>query len=290
MKRQSREKHIAGSALAILLVALTLLMPGCKSRQAFTTNSWLPLEPSNDRDWSPDQALLARAKFKGDKVTVYNIRNCDYRTADDYTVRHYDKKLDLDELESVDFIVVPLPEMPGVGHTMISFGFSDGYHLAVSVEVRKEKGETYAAMAGAMRQFEIMYVVGDERDLIRLRTDHYLYDVHLYATRATPEQAREMFTDVMGRVNELAVKPEFYDTLTNNCTTNIVRHVNRLAPGKIPLYDHRVILPGNADALAYELGILDTSKPFAQTKEESRINYLAYVHHDAPDFSVKIRR
>ncbi len=290
MNHQSREKLEADGALLILLMLAMLLVSGCKSRQALTTSKWLPLEPSNERDWSPDQAVLSRAKFRGDRVTVYNIRNCDYRTADDYTVRHYDKKLDLDELESVDFIVVPLPEMPGVGHTMLSFGFSDGYHLAVSVEVRKEKGEAYDAMAGAMRQYELMYVVGDERDLIKLRTHHYLYDVHLYPTRATPEQAREMFTDVMQRVNKLAVEPEFYDTIRNNCTTNIVRHVNHLAPGKISLRDHRVILPGNSDELAYELGILDTDVSFAETKARSRINYLAYVHQDAPDFSEKVRR
>ncbi len=272
------------------MVVLVLLALGCKSRQSLQTVNWLPLGPSNNRDWSPDQAVLSHAEFRGDQVTVYNIRNCDYRTADDYTVRHYDKTFDLNELESVDFIVVPLPELPGVGHTMLSFGFAGEDYLTVSVEVRKEKDETYDAMAGAMRQYELMYVVGDERDLIKLRTDHYLYDVYLYPVRATQARVREMFVDVMRRVNGLAVKPEFYDTITNNCTTNIVRHVNNLAPGKISLRDYRVLLPGHADELAYELGLLGTDESFARTKDRARINYLAYVYHDAPDFSVKIRR
>jgi len=250
----------------------------------------LPLmQPSNDRDWSPDQAVLARADFQGDQVTVHNIRNCTYRTAEDYTVDYYDKTFDLGTLDSVDFIVVPLPELPGVAHTMLSFGFGGRDYLAVSVEIRKEKGESYNPIKGILRQYELMYVVGDERDLIKLRTDCYLYDVYAYRARATPAQVRALFKDVMDRVNKLVEEPEFYDTIANNCTSNIAQHVNRLAPGKIP-YDYRVLLPGYSDRLAYDLGLLETDVSFEETKRRARVNQLAYVYHDSPDFSAEIRR
>lgn len=260
------------------LLLACVLLAGCKS-----------LQPSNDRDWSPDQAVLPTAEFDGERVTLRNIRHCHYRTDEDYDVRHEDRVFRLDELNSVDFIVVPFPGVPNLAHTMLSFGFADRDYVCVSVEVRKEKGEVYDAVKGLFRQFEIMYVVGDERDLIGLRANHRLNDVYVYRTRATPQQAQALFLDVMQRVNALAVRPEFYNTLTNNCTTNIRRHINRLAPERVP-YDLRVLLPGHSDLLAYELGLIDTAESFPRTKMAARVNYDAYLHRDAPDFSVKIRR
>ena len=245
--------------------------------------------PSNDRDWTPLQGRVATAEFHGNQVTIHNVRNTQFRTADDYTVRWEDRTYDLERLTSLDYIVVPFPESPAIAHTMLSFGFDDEDYLDVSVETRKEKGEGYGTLAGVMNQYEIVYVLGDERDLIQLRTHHWMNDVHLYRTRATPEEAREIFRDVMKRVNQLAIRPEFYHTLTNNCTTNIRSHVNKLFPDRIP-YDYRVLFPGRSDELAYELGLLDTEDTFEQTRERARINYLAYVYGDDPDFSVKIRQ
>ena len=247
------------------------------------------VRPSNDRDWVPEQAVLPRAEFLGNEVLVHNIRYCKYNSADDVAVEHYDKRFDLDRIKSVDFLVCPFPVMPGVAHTMISFGFEGDEYLGVSVEVRKEKGETYDPLKGLLRQYEIMYVVADERDLVQLRTNHWQNEVFLYPTRATPEAARDMFVDVMRRVNKLYVSPEFYDTLTNNCTTNIVRHVNRLSPNRIPL-DYRVLMAGHSDELAYDLGLLDTEDSFEQTKARSEVNYEAYLYRNNPDFSAKIRR
>jgi len=247
------------------------------------------VEPSNDRDWAPDQAVLAYAQFHGNQVTVHNIRNCTYRTADDYTVAHYDKTFDLNELDSIDFIMVPFPDMPGVGHTMLSFGFGGREFLAVSVEIRKERGEAYSPAKAFFRQYELMYVLGDERDLIGLRANHHRNDVYVYRTIATAQQVRELFIDVMLRANKLAEQPEFYDTLRNNCTTNIVRHINRLVPDRVP-YDYRTLLPGYSDELAYELGLLKTDTSFEQTKLRARVNSLAYIYRDSPDFSVNIRR
>jgi len=247
------------------------------------------LQPSNNRDWAPDQAVLSRAEIEGSRVTVRNIRNCDYRTPDDYTVRYYDKTLDLDELNSVWFFVVPFSELPSLAHTMLSFGFADRDYLAVSVEIRKEKGESFAPIKGMLRQYEIMYVVADERDVVSLRTNQRLSEVYMYRARATPEQARKLFLDVMGRVNQLAERPEFYDTFVNNCTTNIRRHVNDIASERIQ-YDWRVLLTGYSDRLAYELGLLDTDLSFEETRRRALINYQAYAHRESPDFSQLIRR
>jgi hypothetical protein len=247
------------------------------------------VRPSNDRQWAPEQAVLAYAQFDGDEVTVRNIRNCVYHTADDFEVRHYDKTFRLDELESVDFIMAPFPDNPSIGHTMLSFGFEGGDHLALSVEIRKEQGEAYSPVKGFFHQYELMYVLGDERDLIGLRANHWLNDVYIYRARATRTQARELFVQVLRRANKLAEKPEFYDTLTNNCTSNIVDHINDLSPDRVPL-DYRSLLPGYSDELAYELGLLDTELSFEQTKARARVNRLAYTHRESEDFPTLIRR
>jgi len=244
--------------------------------------------PSNDREWQPLHAKLPRADFQGNYVTIYNIRNTEYRSEEDFTVRYYDKTFDLEKLKTVDFIVVPFPDNPAIAHTMLSFGFDDEDYLAVSVETRKEKHETYSALAGFFNQYEIIYVVGDERDLIQLRTHQWMNDVYIYRTIATPEQARRLFIDVMERVNGLHDHPEFYNTLTNNCTTNIRRHVNHVFGEKIPR-DYRVLLTGYSDRLAYELGLLESAGTFEQTRSRARVNPAAYLYGDRADFSKKIR-
>ncbi|HUG67651.1 MAG TPA: DUF4105 domain-containing protein [Pirellulaceae bacterium] len=247
------------------------------------------LTPSHDRDWSPDLAVLPYADIGDDHVIVRNIRNCAYESDSDYAVNYYDKRFELPEIRTVDFIVVPFKDTPSLAHTMLSFGFADGEHIAVSVEARLEKGEKYSPVLGELRQYELIYVVADERDVIVRRTKHRDSDVFIYRTIATPEQSRELFMDVMQRVNELAEVPEFYDTLSNNCTTNIVRHLNRLRPGRIP-YDIRVLLPGFSDVLAYELGLLDTSLPFDETRRRARVTDIANRSADSPNFSTRIRR
>lgn len=258
-------------------LALLIMLTGCKV--------W---RPSNDRIWSPDQAVLPYAEIDGNLVTVHNIRNCKYRSETDYTVDHYDRTFDLNELETVDFIVVPFAEAPQLAHTMLSFGFAGRDYLACSVEIRKELGETYSPIMGMLRQYELMYVLGDERDLVLLRTNHRLSEVYLYRSRATPQQARDLFLDVLARVNKLYEEPEFYNALTNNCTTNIVQHVNRLAPGRVP-YALPVLLPGYSDRYAYDLGLLDTDTSFEETRARAKINMVAYLYRDDPNFSVRIR-
>jgi hypothetical protein len=247
------------------------------------------LKPSNDRDWSPDQAQVATAEINGNQLTIHNMRGITYRTIEDYTVEYYDRTYDLGKLTSVDFIMVPFNDMPELGHTMISFGFEDRDFLGVSVEIRKERGESYGALKGFFRQYELIYVLSNEHDLIQRRVLFDLSDVYLYRTRATPAESRALLLDVIARVNKLSREPEFYDTITNNCTTNIRNHINHLAPDRVP-YDYRVLLPGNSDKLAYDLGLLKTDESFEQTKRDARINYLAYLYRDDPDYSIKIRQ
>ncbi len=278
----------------------TILLAGCHTLRARPGDagslSVLPaslattklLSPSHDRDWSPDLAVLPYADVRGDHVIVRNIRNCAYESDSDYAVNYYDKRFELSAIRNVDFIIVPFKGTPSLAHTMLSFGFADGEHMVVSAEARLEKGEKYSPILGELRQFELMYVLADERDAILRRTKHRDADVYVYRTIATPEQSRELFMDVLQRVNELAEVPEFYDTLSNNCTTNIVRHLNRLRPGRVP-YDVRALLPGFSDGLAYELGLLDTSLPFEETRRRARVTELANRAANAPDFSTLIR-
>lgn len=271
------------AALLALAVAVSI---GCRSAEKV-------ISPSNFRDWTPEQALLATADVQGSQVTIHNVRNCQYFAADTYLVDYYDKSFDLASVRGVDFLMVPFESMPAVAHTMLSFeiarpdGKSD--HLAVSVEVRKEKHETYNPVKGSARQFELMYVVADERDVIRQRTNYRHENVYLYRTTATPEVARLLLADVLGRVNQLAKKPEFYDTLTNNCTTNIVRHIDRVRPNRVA-YDVRLLLPGYSDEIAYNQGLIVPNGTFEQTRQRAYINPLAEQFADRDDFSELIRR
>lgn len=247
------------------------------------------LKPSNDREWIPEQAVLSDADIKGNKVTVHNIRDCRWRSSDDFVVSRYDQTFDLDKLQSVDFIVVPFNESPGLAHTMLSFGFDDGEHLATSIEIRKEQGEAFNPIKGFFQEYEIIYVVASERDVIQRRVNCDLSDVFVYRSTATPQQARRLFLDVIKRVNKLYKEPEFYDTLTNNCTTNIRNHINHLRTDAIP-YDYRVLLPGYSDRLAYDLGLIERHGSFEETRLRARVNYQAYLHRDDPAFSEAIRR
>ncbi len=247
------------------------------------------VKPSNDRDWTPGMEVPARADIRDDKVAIHNIRSCRYRTYDDFDTYYYDKTFDLNKLTSVDMIVVPFNDMPSIAHTMLSFGFEDQDYVAVSVEIRREKGEKYSPIKGFFRQYELIYVVADERDVIPKNANLYPSEVYLYRSTATPEQARELFIDVMRRVDKLADQPEFYNTVTNNCTTNIRNHINHLKPDRVP-YDYRILLPGYSDRLAYDLGLIVAQGTFEQTKQRAQVNYQAYLYRNEPDFSQKIRR
>lgn len=246
------------------------------------------VHPSNERDWSPDQQRLATAELSDDSVRVRNVRNALYRSTTDFDVHWEDRSYDLRRLESVWFVVEPFATWRGPAHTFLSFGFGDGDYVAISVEIRKERGESFSPLLGLLRQYELTYIVGDEHDLIGLRTNYRHDDVYLYPMRATPDAARTLFVSMLERANALAAKPEFYNTLTNTCTSNIVDHVNLIAPNPIP-FSYKTVLPAYSDDLAFDLGLIDTDLPREQFRAAFRINDLALKHADGADFSEAIR-
>jgi hypothetical protein len=244
--------------------------------------------PSNRRNWSADQRVLAYAEFHAPLVDVHNIRLCTYRSASDFTCSYYDKTFDLRQLDSVWFVVEPFGTSKGVAHTFVSFGFGGRDFLAMSVEIRKEQGETYSPLRGLLREYELMYVVGDERDLIKLRTNYRHDQVYLYPIRTTPERMRRMFIEMLTRANQLRDQPEFYNTLTSTCTTNIVCHVNTIVPGRVP-FSLAILLPGYSDRLAYRIGLIDTNLSFEAARERYHVNEWAERYADDPQFSARIR-
>ena len=249
-------------------------------------------EPALDRDWTADNEHLPDIAFVGDTATVRNLRNFEWRTATDYTARWETRSYDLARLESVWFIVEPFGDFRGPAHTFVSFGFADSTggteYVAVSVELRKEVGESFHPVRGLFREYELAYVVGDERDLVRLRSNIRRDSVYLYRVQATTEQGRTLFRAMLERASQLRTAPEFYNTLTSSCTTNIVDHVNAIAPRRVP-FSYKVLLPAFADELAYDLGLLDTTRTFEALKREALINSLALAATDDPDFSTRIR-
>jgi hypothetical protein len=244
------------------------------------------VQPSNDRDWAVDQAVLASAEIQRPLVTIHDIRNFSYQATDRYTVSYYDRTFDLRKLDSVWFVVEPFGQ-PGAAHTFVSFGFGDEY-VAISIEIRKEKGESFSALKGLLRRYELMYVIGDERDLIRLRSNYRKDPVYLYRINATPEKIEAMFLSMLARANELRDHPEFYNTLTNTCTTNLVRHVNAIANDRVP-FNPAVLLPSSSDRLAYDIGLIDHTFTFAETRRRAWINEKAEKAAEDADFSRKIR-
>jgi hypothetical protein len=255
----------------------------------------LIVRPSLNRDWNDDQAVLARANVDGGRATITNIRNINYRSTRDYDVRYYDKTFDLNKIESVWYVVEPFSGHGfGAAHTLMSFGFEGGDYVAISAEIRKEKGESFSAVKGLFRQYEIVYVIADERDVIKLRSNFRRDNVYVYPVKTSRENMRKLFVSMLNRANKLATDPEFYNTLVNTCTTSIVAHVNEVAPRKVP-WSLNVLMPAHSDELAYELGLLDTAGPNGQTLtlEQMRASYLinarAEKFKDAPNFSQRIR-
>ena len=251
---------------------------------------WLAMPPSNTRDWQPDLATLAWAEIVGNKVAIHNIRNCDYRTETDFTVRHYDKTFDLAKLKGVDFYLVYWGS-PKIAHTMMSFDFEGEGNVTFSIETRKEKGEDYSTIKGFFRQYEILYVVADERDLVRLRTNYREKgkgeDVYLYRLNVTPDTARKIFLSYLNEVNRLKDQPQWYNALTGNCTTSIRKHTMPYNPNH--RFDWRMIVNGYIDEMLYERGTLNRSLPFAELKKLSYINPRAQAADKDPAFSQLIR-
>ena len=246
--------------------------------------------PRNDRKWSQNHAVLQTAEFHGNQVTIRNVRYSRYESEVSYTTQYYDATFNLDDIRTIDLVMVPFQGLERVAHVESSFGFADGRQIGLSIEARYEEGEKYDPMAAGMRQFELVYVLADERDMIRLATDVHKNSVHIYRLNFEPLEVRAMFVDALQRGNKLAVKPEFYHPLTNSCVTNLIGHINKGRPKAIPR-EYRTLMPGLLDSYMYDLKLIATSaKTFKETKEMAKVNWLVERYGDLEYFSAGIRQ
>ena len=250
--------------------------------------AYFQIPASNDRDWQPEVARTPYATINGDKITIHNVRNFAYRTETDFTPRWETRNYDLSKLDSVDLIAVYWAGK-AIAHVMVSFGFAGKDHLAVSIETRKEKGESYSTLAGFFRQYELYYVVADERDVIGVRTTYRQpqEDVYVYRVSGPVKNARRVFLDYLKGINELHQRPSYYNTLTTNCTTSVLFHT-RMNPESPPM-SWKILVSGYVPDYLYDLGRLDNTRPFAELERISRVNERAHAAGADAAFSQRIR-
>ena len=247
---------------------------------------YLSIKPQQQANWQPTVARLAHTELTGELLTVHNVRNFEYRSRSDYTPRWETRVYDLSKLTGLDMFFSQWSS-PAIVHTILSWSFSDGKHLAISIETRNRIGQGYSAVAGFFRQFPIYYVVADERDVIRLRTNYRREQVWLYRLRTPASVPRSLLLEYVKNIDRLAQRPAWYNALTSNCTTAIRNHVHHLSPGRFP-WSWRLIMNGYLPELLYEQGRLDRSLPFSRLREVSKINARAETA-EREDFSRAIR-
>jgi hypothetical protein len=245
--------------------------------------------PSHEREWVTEQTVLPAIRFDGSQAHIANVRSFRYRNRTEFTEVYDERSFDLNTVESAWFVLTPFSNRwRAPAHSFVSFGFADGRFLAISVEARRETGEGYGMLPGLLRRFELVYVLGDERDLIGQRAAFSGTPVYLYPIRAPRESIRQVLAGMLQRAEALKLRPEFYNTLTNSCMSNLVRHVNEAVPGTVP-GGLKTLLPGYADEVALRLGLIDDEGGISAMRERYRINELAarYIHD--PEFSARIR-
>ncbi|MBU3668740.1 MAG: DUF4105 domain-containing protein [Candidatus Taylorbacteria bacterium] len=250
------------------------------------------LKPSNNRNWENDQKILPSAEISENLVHIKHIRDFEYSSTTSYVQKWYDKTYNLDHLKRVWYIVEPFSGIPGSAHTFLSFEFELGEireFVSISVEIRKEVGEKFHPIKGLFNQYEIMYVIADEKDAVKLRSNFRKDDVYVYPVKANHGKAKALFVDMINRTNKLHDHPEFYNTLTNTCTTNIARHIRKISPGRIPYFAHEILFPALSDKLAFELNLIDTNLSFEEARKRFHINEKAEKYAHDSNFSIKIR-
>lgn len=235
----------------------------------------------------PSELTLPFAEFQGDKVTIHNVRNCMYRTKDDFDVRYETRTYNLKDLKTLD-VMVNYWGMDAIAHTFLAFGFSDGRYLDVSVEIRPEVGKAYDMLQGFFKQYQLIYIWADERDLIRVRTNYKKETVYLYRSTLSSENVRKMFVSMLTTTSEMYKKPQFYNTLTHSCTNTLGNHLIAAKIMKIPFWKRR-FLTGDVDKRMYRDGLLDQRKPFLELRQQANIDDRAKRADQDPQFSQKIR-
>jgi len=286
-------KLVAALLAIVFLVILLFVRPWLRKISVFAVlfavvlSWWLTLSPTNESNWQADVANVAWADMQGDDVTLHNVRNCDYRTENDYTAHWETRVVHLSQITGVD-LAFNYWGSPWIAHPIVSFQFADAPPLCFSIETRKKIGQSYSTIGGVYRQFALIYVVADERDVIRLRSNFRKgEDVYLYRTTIAPGQARERFLEYIRSLNALHQKPRWYNALTTNCTTSIrTQH----PPNERMPWDWRILLNGKGDEMLYEHHVFATGGlSFPQLKTRSLINARARAANDLPDFSKLIR-
>jgi hypothetical protein len=287
-------------AIAYLVLALTLLILFTSGRHiagfgaaglvALVALWWFSLQPRNDRDWQSDVAREPWAEVNGDLVTIHNVRNFDYRPdnrSGEKGQRWETRTVRLSQLTGIDAFL-NFWGVSWMAHPILSFQFKDAPPIAVSVETRKEKGEDYSALGGLYRQYELIYVVADERDVIRLRSNYRDgEEVYLYRTTMPPAEVRERFLEYIRSMNELRAHPRWYNAITANCTTTI--RSQRSIAARSP-WDLRILKNGHIDEMFYQRGLLSTGGlPFIELKQRALINKIANEADQDPEFSRRIR-
>jgi len=275
------------SWLAIFVVILTLVLLSA-------TVFLLVTNPSLSRNWSPDQFLMPVVDFiddgtQGGRVKIKNIRNIHYRTTRDYDLQYYDREIAVVGVETVWLAIAPFAGF-GAAHAFISFGMSDGTYMAVSIEIRRRMGKHFDPVKAFFRQYEIMYVLSDERDVIGVRTNIIKYDVRLYPIHTSKEIMHAVFCDILKRADKLGKEPEFYNTLWNNCATNIVRHARRFSEKPIPAWNPSYLFPDFLDRVAYRLSLLETDLDYRTARKTFNITARAQTAGEGDDFSKIIRQ
>ena len=281
--------------LWLVLTAVTISRAGSKKRRwlgaaaclAVVIVPWLFKSPSNERDWAPEYARTAGATVEGDAVTFTNFRNFDYTSDGKVTERWETRTVHLSKLRGIDFILNYWGS-PWIAHPIFSFDFGDEGHVAFSIETRREKGEVYTTLGGLYKLYELTYLVGDERDFVRVRTNiRKDEDAYLYRLAVAPEEARERFLEYVGQIREVAEHPRFYNVISANCTT-AVRSQLQMQKDVIP--DWRLLLNGKLDEMFAEKGLFAAKGvPLAELKEKGHLDERAMEAQDRPDFSKKIR-
>jgi hypothetical protein len=291
-----RWRAIAAGGYAVITVFAFLFLPR-RGRTfacflivfAVLVALFLNIPASNNRDWQPEVAVTPYATISGDLVTIHGVRNFNYRTETDFDARWEERTYDLGKLDSADIIAVYWAGK-AIAHVMVSFGFQGKDYLAVSIETRKEKGEDYSTLAGFFRQYELVYIVADERDVIRVRTTYRQpqEDVYIYRTRAPLRNIRRIFLDYIKTMNDMHKRARYYNTLTTNCTTSILMHT-RMNPESPPM-SWKVLLSGYVPDYLYDLGRIDTTMSFAELEKLSHVNARAHAADKDPNFSQRIRQ
>ena len=287
---------LAAVFVLVVIAAVLRICPKWKALAIWTAclalviGWWLTLAPSNNANWQPDVARLPWSELNGDHVTIHNVRNCDYRTELHYTPRWEDRSIDISQIQGVDLFIVHWGS-PWIAHAILSFELPADQYVAISVEARKRVGQDYSALRGFFRQYTLIYVVGEERDLVRLRTNFRKgEDVRLYRTRTTARDSQQLFLAYMHWINSLRNRPEWYNALTTNCTSGIVKYLREEKIGGLPGFDWRTLLNGRGDEMLYQIGDLVTDGlSFSELQKRALINPTAVQADDSPDFSKLIR-